>query len=84
MLAKPTGEEHPTPDSVPLRKSSIIQGELLTTTQILENPMSTYRNKCGVSRYLEGKSSRRLDLVRTRLTEASSIVCYDLCDADMA
>ena len=27
MLAQPTGEEHPTPDSVPARKSSIIQGE---------------------------------------------------------
>ena len=27
VLAKPTGEEHPTPDSVPARKSSIIQGE---------------------------------------------------------
>jgi len=26
VLAKPTGEEHPTPDSVPARKSSIIQG----------------------------------------------------------
>ena len=26
VLAQPTGEEHPTPDSVPARKSSIIQG----------------------------------------------------------
>ena len=27
VLAQPTGEEHPTPDSVPARKSSIIQGD---------------------------------------------------------
>jgi len=26
VLAQPTGEAHPTPDSVPARKSSIIQG----------------------------------------------------------
>merc|ERR1719414_632137 len=26
VLNQPTGEEHPTPDSVPARKSSIIQG----------------------------------------------------------
>ena len=32
VLAKPTGEEHPTPDSVPARKSSIIQGGFLTLT----------------------------------------------------
>ena len=28
VLAQPTGEEHPTPDSVPARKSSIIQGDI--------------------------------------------------------
>ena len=32
VLTQPTGEEHPTPDSVPARKSSIIQGEKKLST----------------------------------------------------
>ena len=37
--------------------------------------MSTYRNKCGVSRFLQGREVG--DLAETRLTKASSIVCDD-------
>ena len=48
---------------------------LLATTKILETPMSTFRNKCGVRRIVQ--SSRRFGLERTRLTEASVAVCFN-------
>ena len=45
------------------------------TPQIWETLISTYRNNCGVSRLSQGRLAGCL--VRTWLTEACSIVCYD-------
>ena len=42
------------------------------TTKIWETLMSTYKNKCGVSGFALG-----IDMVETKLTEASSISCFN-------
>ena len=45
VLAQPTGEEHPTPDSVPARKSSIIQGDRLSCLLV---------SNIGIVKYFQG------------------------------
>ena len=49
VLAQPTGEEHPTPDSVPARKSSIIQGDrgLMLSINTISEILSGTTNTAG-------------------------------------
>ena len=50
---------------------------LMLTTQIEETIMSTNRIKCWVSGVVQSNEAGRMVFVRTRLTEASSFLCFD-------